>query len=310
MIRIVLLLLVCCSTLQTAYTQKLSKLERMLDSVPYYNLIDVDYTMDLQVSDTIKRKVVSILNGYLPHQVIQEATGIPEQVAQNIRSKALSIVGEDSIRYIQTIDSLTEIYRNKNLEIHRNRAYSENFILAIGSWGIREAKSILLTNLNNPRFPKIPTLLTLSKLGESKVQDTLMQILKVRDTTFVEIMPRGYISKQKELLLKSGMYLKNKELISMIVDLLNVKGNTVLFDKETPVPSELLTMLELSLCFMERKYIENGAILEWEKITDQFFDAINESRSDPKRLDLILSDTNKVRVKEQMRAWIEKYVTF
>lgn len=308
--RLILLFTIILHALCTAYGQKIFEINRTLDSVPYYNITDIDYTKNLEVSEAVKRRVMDILNGYLPPQIIKEFTQISDQVATDISDKAWHISGTDSTRYIHIRDSLLKKYQDNRLNIYKTQAYPENLILAIGSWGIKEAIPILRSNLDNPRFPKVATLLALSKLGDNGSKDSVMKLLEVKDTVFTEIMPRGYISEQRYQLIKAGNYLQDKAILSRIVDLLDVEGKAILFDRSDAVPSELLTILELSLCFIERKYIDNNSLYKWEGLTDQFFNEINHNLNNLQALKTILSEENKLRVKSQLKSWIDKYVVF
>lgn len=293
-----------------ARSQSISELNSLLDSTLYSQIHIKEYRHHLSLPDSTQKKVVRVLEGYIPPHIQQRVSILDSSALKGIEYYALRLCASDTLCFRKTKDSLTADYIQHNMELLKEEPFQETFILAVGSWGIKEAIPILRSNLDNPRFPKVATLLALSKLGDNGSKDSVMKLLEVKDTVFTEIMPRGYISEQKHQLIKAGNYLQDKAILSRIVDLLDVEGKAILFDRSDAVPSELLTILELSLCFIERKYIDNNSLYKWEGLTDQFFNEINHNLNNLQALKTILSEENKLRVKSQLKSWIDKYVVF
>lgn len=262
--RLLLLTLLLVYGLCQGRAQTLAELNRLLDSVPYYELTDIDYSKERELPDTTRRKIVHVLNGYMPPRTCQPT----------------------------------------------DRVFPENFILAIGAWSVKEAEPILIANLNDARYPKMATLLALARMGNRSARDSAMRMLALRDTTFIDIVPRGYITNQRYNLFRAGYYLKSKELLFRAVDLLDVRGKAITFDGTEPVPVELLTIIDLSLCFLDEKYVATSTLAEWQRITDTFSADISNHLKKPRVLRKVLSKENKSRVKALLKDWIERYVAF
>lgn len=166
-----------------------------------------------------------MLKGYIPEYIVRKVSSLDSATLERIELNALLLCQGDSVYLRQKRDSLiSEDIQNK-IEAFKEESFHESFILAIGSWNLKDAEEILLENLNNPIYPKLATLLALVKLGNSISRDTLDTMLYVEDKRELDPIEREeYISKLYNDLLLSAVYLKDKNLLMRILDMIDIGG--------------------------------------------------------------------------------------
>ncbi len=313
---------------QNTYSKQIKSINYYLDNVPYYLLRNFDYQTPVILPDSIKEKVVSVLNGYIPPQKIKEVTYISDDVLKRIKKRCKEICKNDSMCFIKAKDSIISGITNKALFILNNQLFPESFILAVGAWNVKDAEPVLLKNINNPKYPKEETLLALARLGNDSIKKIIMNKYTlqyvINNTEFKtnnpELIYTGSISDFMYDFFKAGMYLKNKQILLNTVDLLDIQGkvrvsaNIINPQKEITVsekyqPIEMNTIMWLPACFMTKENLQDGTYKELEEITDKFFNQINKNYKSAE-IKNTLSFENKTKIKNQIKEWISKNVKF
>lgn len=286
-----------------------------LDSVSYDYLYTFDYENPIVLPDSIKDKVLAVLNGYIPPQKIKEESYIPDDVMKIIDNECEGICENDSLCFTRAKDSIINNMNNRTMQILHDKAFPENFLLAIGAWDVTEAVPILLKNLDNPIYPKEETLLALARLGNDSIMESILNKYTleyvINNSEFKVNNPELiYHSNDRELIhdfFRAGMYIKRKNILLNMVDLIDIQGKTYFY--EDLVPIEMTVTMWLSLLFINKEYVENGAFEELESITNRFYYSISNNLSTPK-INEILSTENKKLVKQEIKLWITKNVEF
>lgn len=299
---------------QNVHSKRIKAINYLLDSVSYDKLTKFDIETPINLPDSTKVKVIAVLNGYIPPQEVKIVTSVSNTVMKIIDKDCRSICGNDSLCYIETKDSIINKMTDRSLYILRNKLFTENFILAVGFWDVKDAEAILLKNINNPRYPKEETLLALAKLGNDSIKQIIMNkytLQYIIDNTELKTNDPELIYHQSLDIINdffsAGMYLKNKQILFNMVDLLDIQGKTYFYEELVPI--ELMMTMWLSNRFIKNEYIENGTFEKLELITDSFFNQIDNNYKSAK-IETILSHENKTIVKNKIKDWINKNVEF
>lgn len=299
---------------QSVQSERIKLINYKLDSVSYEKLTNFDIETPVNLPDSTKIKVLAVLNGYIPPQEIKKVTSVSNTVMKIIDKDCRNICGNDSSCFAAAKDSILDIMTNRALLILKNKLFPDNFILAVGFWNIKNAEAILLKNINNPKFPKEETLLALAKLGNDSIKEIIMNkytLQYVINNTALKNNDSELIYHQIPDIIhdffRTGMYLKNKQILLNMVDLLDIQGKTYFYEELVPI--ELIITMWLGKCFIKKEYVENGTFEILELITDRFFNQIDNNYKS-KRIETILSPDNKTLVKNQIKEWINKNVEF
>jgi len=299
---------------QSVQSERIKLINYYLDSVSYDKLTKFDIETPVNLPDSTKVKVVAVLNGYIPPQEVKKVTSISNTVMKIIDKDCRNICGNDSLCFAEAKDSILNKMTDRALDILNSKLFPENFILAVGFWNVKEAEAILLKNINNPRYPKEETLLALAKLGNDSIKEIIMNkytLQYVTNNTELKINDPELIYQQTPDVIhnffKAGMYLKNKQILFNMVDLLDVQGKTYFFEELVPI--ELIITMWLGKCFIKKEYVENRTFEQLELITDSYYQFIDNNYKS-KKIETILSPENKTLVKNQIKEWINKNVEF
>ena len=333
-VKLIMIVMVCayCNTVKS---QSIDEINSALDNIIYSHLNFYDYKTPIQLPDSTKQKVVNILNGYLPPHVIKKYTLINDDVViKNIERIAKGICGTDSLCNVLAKDSIIKHRAESQLFSLRQYMFPANFILAIGFWDVQEVEPILLKNINNnKKYPKRATLLALAKLGNDSIRKVVNEMYTVdyvvNNTDFKKGNPDleykndyagAEISHQIQYFYDAGMYLKDKDILLNIIDLLDIQGkkhttvtaydsqkNVYLSEDVSPIEESML--MWLGLRFMSKENIENGKYYEFESIIDDYLHSIDKNKKTEK-IKEILSKENKEIIKKQLKDWIIENVSF
>lgn len=281
----------------------------MLDSTLYSQINIKEYGQHFNLPDSIQKKVIRVLKGYIPEYIVRRVSSLDSATLERIELNALLLYQGDSVYLRQKRDSLiSEDIQNK-IEAFKEEPFHESFILAIGSWNLKDAEEILLENLNNPIYPKLATLLALVKLGNSISRDTLDTMLYVEDKRELDPIEREeYISKLYNDLLLSAVYLKDKNLLMRILDMIDIGGEVWIFDELYPAERSIMSLLYTSSLSFSTHF--DGASGEWDTLVGDYSRQISINKTNPRKLRKILSFENKRRIKGQLKGWIDKYFSF
>ncbi len=305
----------------------IERVNAILDSVPYYHLSILSYKTNIKLPDSIQTKVINILNGYLPSQTMKDATSLNDNVIKNINRMTSTICGNDSICFKLVKDSIREQTIKTSLSYLRARSYPPAFVLAIGTWNVKNAIPILSANIKNPRYPKHETLLALAKLGNDSIKgeiNTQYTLDYIINNTILQKKSNQFIyrnipiSEQMNYLVSSffevGMYLQDKGILLKMVDLLDITGKevhimNVLSKQKSATTEQFIPIEQSTLMWLGTCFIENQNWDKWAGILERYSLEIdkNENR---KELKLVLSTSNKKEIKKLLKQWINDNVIF
>jgi hypothetical protein len=292
-----------------------------------------DYHNVISLPDSAQNKIISVLNDYLPPQIVIQAQNIDKVVMQNIEQTAKAICGNDSTCTMKTKDSIIKQTTESQLFIFRQFPFPANFILSIGNWNVQIAEPILLKNINNTKYPHKETQLALAKLGNDSIKQIIISMYNIDyvlnhsiyktgnpNLLYTNATSNDLISNIINDFYNTAIYIEDKNILFNMIDLLDIEGKESLsenfFDNQGNVyvsnniqPIEESILMWLSNLFIERKYIENGSLDEWDLITNTYFSSIDRYKNAEQIKD-ILSKENKLKIKTKLKKWIEKNVNF
>lgn len=292
----------------------IKSISNMLDTTLYLNLTNFDTEKYVQLPDSVKQKVVNVLNGYLPPLVEKQLIQFNNKVIDNIVEEAKSICKSNNSSCIeQKKDSICKaMTANKRHVLQNTLNYPENFILAVGSWQVKEAIPILKNNINSNRYPYKETLMALAKMGDDSsltvlqnqctldfiIRNTPLQIETNLTTYGDEINMTEIVN----TFYRPGIYLRNKQILLNMIDLLDLKGRYYSSFSDTVMPIEEEVLLSFYILFVDINWFE------WEKIIINYL-TILDSKTLEQKEDM-LTPSFKNDMKKELRVWIEKNVNF
>ncbi|NDW11239.1 hypothetical protein [Dysgonomonas sp. 520] len=318
--------LYCIMFCTILHSQNIEEINNKLDNVYYLYLTDLDYMENIKLPDSTKNKVVNILNGYLPKEIINKATYLDKSILDNLNKKMWSICNNDSLCFIQKQDSIKNEYINNQIAKFKSYPFPKELILSIGSWNVQEASIILLNNINNPLYPRKETLLALAKLGNDSILENIEQlytldyiiehtILKTDSPKF--IYRNISVNEQVNNLISDfylvGIYLQDKDILSNMVDFIDITGKEThvinIFGGQSSITEELYPIEQSTLLWLSGCFIANSKWKEWCNIIDNYSEQISNCKNDDELIKKI-SQINKNKIKEQLKYWIEQNVHF
>jgi len=331
---IIIIILSCYYSIVMAQSQSVDSINYELDNTFYPLLNNIDYKTSIELPDSTKKKVINILNGYLPLQEIRKATFFNDNVIKNIERISKEICGIDSLCNALAKDSIMKCTVESQLYNLRQYIFPANFILAVGSWDVKEAEPILLGNIDNDKkYPKREILLALAKLGNDSILKIVNEMYTVDyivnntvlkkdnpDLPYKSIPVEDQMSHLINYFYDAGMYLKNKDILLHLIDLLDIQGKiysteTSYDDQKNVYLSEIVSPIEESMLmwlgprFMSKENIENGKYYEFESVIDNFLYLVDKYKN-TKKIKEILSKENKEKIKKKLKDWINENIPF
>lgn len=283
-----IVVVIACFFIQTS-AQNIAKIDSVLDNVDYDRIVFSDYGIrlrDVKVPQATKDRVLAILNGYLPPQTIAERSSIPRSVLERLGGKAKILCGEDSVCYKFTIDSMTNSLILENIESWKTGKFSEDLILAIGHWNVKEALPILWENKYNRRYPRLETILAMAKLGENRAKRVVWNNIKSGNLSAYE----------------AGIYLRNKKmLVYMVDDWDNLGVEIWVNDIKDPRSPDAMNFW----------YMQGLFDAEWDAILRKYQQRLPRSKdNNVSHEQNNLSPQDKLQLKKELKRWIRRKYKF
>lgn len=252
--RMILAIIIVCLSMQLK-SQNIAKIDSILDNVDYDRIFFLSYGIqleDMEVPQSTRDRVVNILNGYLTPSRILERAFVPVSVRNRIIKEAKNLCGLDTMCIRHMVDSTITAQIAKDINDWKTGLkFSEDLILAIGHWNIKELERILWENRNNKRYPQPETYLALAKLGNKKAIKIIWKKLNRKELRYYE----------------TGMYLRDKKMLLRMLDqwddykkMYAMSSNNDIF-----MTSDYNNFLWMPSCFSE---FENHE--EWENILNRY----------------------------------------
>lgn len=283
------------------YAQNVSEIDSILSNIPYYNIVLYD-GYETNIPDSIKVKVVNILNGYLPQTIIAERSGISDIVLKNISKKAMKKCNKNNMCVKSAIDSMSKALVKESIYNSRiGNRFTQSFILAIGDWQVREADSILWANRESTQYPQPETYYALAKLGNTAALDT------IRNMLYADMKKKtpNTITLRLTKLYEVGMYLRDTALLKHTVDYLDVDGIWYPWHDDP----DGISLSESIMSKLINFFHKTPKYQEWRQILLRYrpFWYFYPDDYDPNYL---LSPAEKQELKIELKRWIEENVHF
>lgn len=285
----------------------------VMDTTIYYELHYFEVFEEIHIPDSVKNKALNILNGYLPFSVEKRIAEFDNRVIKNIEKSIEDLCKpEDYYCIKQKTDSIRNLIISKErIVLQTGNHFTPNFILALGSWGVEEAIPILKENISNERFPKFETQLTLAKLGDNssnftiKNQLSLDYLLKTTafQTDTLVLYDNFDIALLNQLINEiylSSKYLKNKEFLYNLLDLIDLKGFYL-----SPLTSEYTLLEEEVLGCIYILFAKYDLNLCDKLVFSLILDLSSKPFEERKQL---LTPISKSKIKRNIRELIDKSV--
>lgn len=203
--RMILAIIIVCLSMQLK-SQNIAKIDSILDNVDYDRIFFLSYGIqleDMEVPQSTRDRVVNILNGYLTPSRILERVFVPVSVRNRIIKEAKNLCGLDTICIRHMVDSTITAQIAKDINDWKTGLkFSEDLILAIGHWNIKELEPVLWENRTNKRYPQPETYLALAKLGNKKAIKIVWNMVNKKELRHYE----------------TGMYLRDKKMLLRMLD--------------------------------------------------------------------------------------------
>ncbi|GAB6013491.1 hypothetical protein [Viscerimonas tarda] len=296
---------------QTTKDEQIKKINIEFDNKPYWE-IKLDYNQKIDISDSLKIKVLKALNQEIPIQLQYEIVHKNNfQQSDSIFCIHSGYGCNDKIG--QCIDSLLQ-KRLEKLSVYKKNI-SRSLILATGTWGIEEAIPILLKHKGEENYPYPEVEMALAKLGvdsckkELLEQCTLEYVLSITQFSTTN-KDKEYFFMDDNLLFSSGEYMDRfyyignyikdiNPLINMI-DLLDIEGRLPFQDRD------YLYMDASMLSDLHSLFKDNPRYSEWAGLVNKF---IKEAHLDTSKRRFFMPD-QKVVIKKELKQWIISNVDF
>lgn len=217
----------CCMISFIIDAQNIEKINYVLDSVEYYNyMLAFNYWDNVILPDSIKSKMIKVLNGYLPPKAIANVNKFSVGELQNMTEYAKKKCKKDMGCVRRTKDSLKSSSVEFNLNYIKNKEFPPEFILALGGWDVYEARQILWENRNNTkRFPKVETYMALARFGYSEALDSVLKWMRfdIYSDDISYLYSERYIKKTITNFAFTAKYLRCKQFFMRIIDLFDLE---------------------------------------------------------------------------------------
>jgi hypothetical protein len=302
----------------------INEVNHRLETRPYFDIY-LDYKADIILPDSVQIKMVSALKRILPQHFADSVFTMSEAVLKNIEEYAWRQCRKDTACFEKTYAERYEMNIEFNKKNYANRCYSRSFVLACGSWDIKEAIPYLKKELQDKKceYMHVEIEMALAKLNDSIKQAlidryTLANLLESSQLDTIDNNAPIYNLKYTWSHyngLQTAVYFKSKEMILNILDLIYIKGISMgsIGDDEYYIPA-VSDFLNCFQCFGYFHSVPNRNVL-WD-ICDNYRSVLGSyedkkpTKKEIKRMEKLLSTAYRTKIKEQIRDWIIENVNF
>lgn len=306
-LKILIMNIICNTLCVNAQHKEIHQINTELDNEPYYN-ISINYSLDIQVPDSTKNKVLSSLKGIIPLKVIDSIYALsPKLKKVDIeRCKVLYTSGDN-----KCLDSLKQVYVH---DLTKEERLSKSLILAVGSWGIKNAIPILQRGINSNKYPQLETEMALAKLSVEPYRKKLKEecsLSYVQTHTRLSFNNSNNVYKGEESYLtinllqrfySVGMYLDEISILINMVDLLDIRGREY-FQSEEYIACQIIVLMEMQSLFKK-----NMNYSQWSNLTNRYFTEL--ATSSPQEFEKKISSPYQENMKKELKYWITENVKF
>jgi hypothetical protein len=320
--KVLLFAFLMLSNFAFAQISEITKINSLLDTETYYE-IRLNYDITVVLSDSVRQKFLATLRGEVPQHLADSILYIYQQEKDELWDFCKNRCRGDSICAEEMFNNLLQDrYNHKRRRLYDSYQINRTVILAAGSWNIREAIPILENAIGNERYGQRSILMALTKLGNDSIKQSLIErytLSYILQTTELDTINDNHFYGQNNLTsrlfdegMQVAMYLKNKDIILNLLDLIYIRGRDDVQGFETPLYTVVWFVWNLSSFHFHN--FPNYEILY--EISDDYIFAIRNlerrrrNRNEDRELERLLSTEHRTKVKNQIQDWIIENVNF
>ena len=294
------------------------EINHRLDTRPYFRL-DFDYRANIILPDSVQIKFARALNREIPEAVFDSLLALTPYQIEQIKQIISQRCGGDTLCIEEQFQAHIKDRKEGHRVMHATGIMPTRMILAAGSWQVKKAIPILENAVGDAQYDQIAVLMALAKLGNDSIRQVLVNrytLSYILQTTPLDTIDDNYFYGDCFIItlfdegMKVAMYLRNKDIILNLLDLIYIRGTC---DWGIGVPYTVTALLR-NLRFPH--FIDNPNIQTLSEIINDYVRPIrglqdrNLTRREQRELDRLLSTEYRTRVKNQIRDWIIENVNF
>jgi hypothetical protein len=296
----------------------MESINHRLETRPYFKL-RLDWESQIVLPDSVQEKFAKALNREMPEKVLDSLRAFTPQQIERILQKIKHDCKGDSLciqlKYQEYIKEDKEQYR----KMYANDIMPNRMILTAANWQVKKAIPILEKAIGDKKYDQISVLMALAKLGNDSIKQILVErytlpyILKT--TTLDTINDEIFHGEDHWLTIKLfhegfdvAMYLKSKEILLNLVDLIYIRGKDDSNIAISYTVSLFVGEFDKFYKFSNYKKLYNI----WYGYADAIwnFEERKLNKKEKKELQTLLSTEYRNKIKAQLREWIIENVNF
>jgi hypothetical protein len=294
-----------------------------LDTRPYFNL-GLPYDTIISLPDSIQEKFARSLNREVSEQVLDSLVSPTDQQKERLLQNLKQECKEDTLCIQQRYQSYIKERKENHREMYANDIMPTKMILRAANWNVKKAIPVLEKSIGNEKYNQHSVLMALAKLGNDSIKQVLMerytlsyllqntQLDTISDETPIYGLKWAWSTRGG---IETAMYLKNKEMLLNIIDLIYIRGisrfSIGLDDFYSPNVSFFVD------AFDDYNYFHNFPNYEaLSTICNDYSSAIwrlsdrKLNKKEKQELQTLLSTEYRSKIREQLREWIIENVNF
>jgi hypothetical protein len=301
----------------------IEEINHRLDTRPYFAL-GLESDTHPVLPDSVQQKFVNALSREIPENVLDSLVALtPEQQESLIKQIQRQDCKDDSICMQQKYKETLERRKEDIKRMYSKGIMPTKMILRAGNWQIKKSIPVLERAIGDEKYDQISVLMALAKLGNDSIKQSLIErytLQYILKTTELDTVNNNflYINTEKgnwqtiDLLYEAygvAIYLKNKEILLNILDLIYIKGRD---DSNISVSYTVSFLIsDLYNCF--NNYTNSDVLY---KICRNYVSSIwnleckKRNKKEQQQLQILLSTGYRAKIKMQLKDWIIENVNF
>jgi hypothetical protein len=302
----------------------IEQINHRLDTRPYFNL-GFDYSISVTIPDSVQEKFANALNRIIPESVLDSMLSLTSQQVEQIKRNVSRECRGDSTCIEIQYKKYIEDYRERHKTMYNRGIMPTRMILAAGNWQIKKAIPILKNAIGDDKYDQPSVFMALAKLGDDSIKQVLLERYSLsyilRTTPMDTIDNNVHISLDilEEIwtideVVKIAMYLKDKEILLYMLDLMYIKGISQLCIGHHCEDVPYISLFLFDLGFNDLRWFPNFNKLreitfDYRYDIRQLYDK-QRNRREQRELNYLLSTEYRTMIKNQLRDWIIENVNF
>jgi hypothetical protein len=285
-----------------------------------YSRLELPSDTIIILPDSVQEKFAKALNREVPEQVLDSLTTFtPQYIEQTLRNIKRDCK-EDTLCVRMQYQEHVKQYKEEYREMYANGIMPTKMILRAANWNIKRAIPVLEKAIGDEKYDQPSVLMALAKLGNDSIKRivgeryTLNHLLQTTEADTINDELRGAGDETIQLRrdgFTTAMYLKDKEILLNIIDLIYVRGKYHDGLGVTHIVSGVVYDFDDYNFFHDfpnydtlRKICHDYASSIWH-LEDKKL-----NKKEQQELQTLLSTEYRNKIREQLREWIIENVNF